>query len=373
MEQYSNLFKYFCKIEYLLGTSTHSLEGLERNVSQVTYSAVLVAVTSCDLLYGVYNCFVAKDSFLKNLNLLTYYIIRGVSTVYFLSHGIFTVNKIAAVINLASVEKHMKNVIVESMSNTETAALYLATTMLTVHVTESALFFIKELIHFKLPNFYYVSCNTYFDSVQCSQLFGCLLFLAKLSRIQQTLTMEVDRLLDENRQPVVAVVCRREAWTDDTDIREQTLSSLQSIQTVLFATEKSIQSSYWLFVVMVAFMSAVSTPSVILSVLSMDAFHFWSISVNMLTYILWWSMIVFVQSKYRGNKKDTTEKMANLLMSSRGETEEGSSRASIRRQLCFLYHSNDPFDCFVFDVDFHMLMVVLETTLLVVTTVMSSI
>lgn len=372
MEEYSNLLKYFCKIEYLLGTSTHQLEGLERNIYQVTYSGVLVAITSCDLIYSVYNGFVAKDKFFKNLNLFAYHIIRGVSTVYFLSHGIFTANKIAAVVNLAAVEKQMKNVIIERMSLTETAALYLATAVMTVHVTEYALFFIKELIHFKLPNFYYVSCNTYFDLVKYWQLFGCLLFLAKLSRIQQTLNKEVDHLLDKNRQPVVAVVCRRVAWTDDTDIREQTLSSLESIQTVLLATEKSIQSSYRLFVVMLAFMSAVSTPSVILSVISLEAFHFWNISVNMLTYILWWSMILFVQSTYQGNKKVTTEKMVKLLMFSEGETQEGTSRASIRRQLCFLYHSNEPFDCFVFDVDFDMLMAVLETILLVVTTVMSS-
>lgn len=161
------------------------------------------------------------------------------------------------------------------------------------------------------------------------------------------------------------VVQRRVAWSESSQITRSNRTQLKSIQGELFIAEQEVQSNYWIFLVYLVLVTTIFVPvHAIVHTFSKTLFEMNFLLLNLSVIVI----IVLIETQKQTVKSSTADNLALLLLAN---TEE-EVRRDVRHQLLQLHHHPESFNCYLFDVDFSLLATMVESTLLIVTTMLSN-
>lgn len=359
---YKNKYlKTLFMVESVLGLNTVSLINLDRHIWRKIYSGSFFVI----ILFAVFNIDYFTEKLHRNYVFYVHESIsRGVAAYAVILGVIDYKTKVTAVLNLAEIDNQL---LAGNMSRTK--PIYSLTVTLI-----SLIFYVAhfgENIYdtykgeFKRRPFKHVN-NFFFNGIKCCLLYGCVVFLAELSRVQQNINQELESLqsavdkLSMNRE-----IERTIALEDMTSTR---LKFLKEVQGCLFHVEENIRSYYWVFVAWFAVVAAVLTPSIALETHARSLLDILNYDFTISSYTVFIFIIIISYANFQSKKESAVESLGALLL---GHIQDEDITCT-KHQLLALHHRRTTFDCLFFDVDFSLFVDILDTSILVISVLLSN-
>lgn len=349
-------------VESIVGLTTVSNLNLVRKPWRRMCSVLFLVI----IILGVFNI----DYFMENLHRnYVFYVHESTSRIiaaYAIVLGMVNYKtKVTAVLNLAEIDNQLLTGNFSQTNSTYSLIVSLISLLFYVaHFGESI--YHTYVGEFKRRPLKYVN-NAFFNGIKCCLLFGCVVFLAELSRVQQNINQEFEKLQStEGRisKNFPRQNQRRFAWKDMTGSR---LKFLKEVQGCLFHVEENVRCYYWIFLAWFAVVAAVLTPSIALETHVRSLLDVLNYDFTISSYTAFIFIIILSYANFQRKKESAVETLGALLL---GHLQD-EDIACTKHQLLALHHRRTAFDCLLFDVDASLFGDILDTSILVISVLLS--
>lgn len=349
-------------LESILGLTTVSHLNLDRKLWRKIYSGLFLVI----IIFGVFDIDYFTQTFHRNYVFYVHELTsRGVAAYAIVLGAVHYKTKVTAVLNLAEIDNQL---LTENLSQTKnTYSLIVTLISLVFYVAH----FGENIYHtyigkMKRRPFKHIN-NVIFNGIKCCLLFGSAVFFAELSRVQQNINQELENLQSDVDK--LSKICprqsqRRFAWKDIASAR---LKFLKEVQGCLFHVEENVRCYYWVFVTWFTVVAAVLTPSIALETHVRSLLDVLNYDFTISSYTAFIFIIIISYANFQRKKESAVESLGSLLL---GDLQDDEI-TSTKHQLLALHHRRTTFDCLFFDVDFSLFADILDTSILVISVLLS--
>lgn len=349
-------------VEFIVGLTTVANLNLDRKPWRRICSVLNLVI----IILGVFNI----DYFMENLHRnYVFYVHESTSRIiaaYAIVLGMVNYKtKLTAVLNIAEIDNQLLTGNFRQTNSTYSLIVSLISLLFYVaHFGESI--YHTYVGEFKRRPFKYVN-NVLFNGIKCCLLFGCVVSLAELSRVQQNINQEFEKLQSTEGRVLKNYPRqnqRRFAWKDMTDAR---LKFLKEVQGCLFHVEENVRCYHWIFLTWFAVVAAVLTPSIALEIHGRSLIDVLNYDFTISRYTAFIFIIILSYANFQRKKESAVETIGALFL---GHLQD-EDIACTKHQLLALHYRRTAFDCLLFDVDSSLFVDILDTSILVISVLLS--
>ncbi|KAG8298980.1 hypothetical protein J6590_002949 [Homalodisca vitripennis] len=216
--------------------------------------------------------------------------------------------------------------------------------------------------------------DIYFNTVKCSIFSGYVIFTLRCTNLQCTLNEELSSLssalIQQSDSLYGNILCSRVkyAWSEESrTVWMEKLKLFKKIQGIMYFSELQIGDKYWMYVSWFAIVAAVWSPIIVLLTLEDD--NTFSLSkITIATYPVITVVIVSVYFMLRVEKSESLRLLSSVMILSNLEIHHKNAKL----QLLAWHHRSSLVSNYLFDVDFSLLANILDTSLLVICTMLTT-